>query len=581
MPGYLSRRNFIKGLGAAAIAASGRAGAKDAIMRQPNVILVMTDDQGFGDLACHGNPWIRTPNLDGLHSSSLRLGNFHVSPTCAPTRAALLTGCYAQRCGVWHTIMGRSLLRRGVPTMADAFRASGYRAGMFGKWHLGDNYPFRPEDRGFDEVVSHGGGGVGQTPDYWGNDYFDDHYRRNGRWEAYKGYCTDVFFREAMRFIDENRDRPFFVYLTPNAPHSPLRVEDNHKEIYKGKVADEVAAFYGMITNFDENMGRLRECLKKADLEDDTILIFLTDNGSGTKVPFNAGLRGQKGTMYEGGHRVPCFIRWPRGGLAGGRQIDELTAHLDMLPTLIDLCGLKRPNGAAFDGISLAALLTGRATGLSERFIHDDQQRIDVPMKYRDYVVMDGRWRFINGELYDVETDLGQKNNLAKEKPEIAAGMGEAYERWWADVSRGFGEYCRIVIGSDAENPSRLDCMDWHSPDSPPWNQPSILAGEKKNGFWEIEAARDGRYSFALRRWPVEAGAAINDAVPGGKALNITRAWMKIGGIAQSRPVGPADAEATFEIDLKAGEYRLETLFENDEGEGRGAYYVHAERKGT
>jgi len=178
--------------------------------RRPNVILVMTDDQGYGDLACHGNPHIRTTNLDALHGESLRLTNFHVSPTCSPTRAALLTGCYAQRGGIWHTVMGRSMLRRDAVTMADVFRASGYRTGVFGKWHLGDNYPFRPDDRGFDEVLVHGGGGVGQMPDYWGNDYFDDTYRHNGKWEAFQGYCTNVFFDGAMEFIRQNRDRPFF-----------------------------------------------------------------------------------------------------------------------------------------------------------------------------------------------------------------------------------------------------------------------------------------------------------------------------------------------------------------------------------
>ncbi|MHC4214116.1 MAG: sulfatase-like hydrolase/transferase, partial [Planctomycetota bacterium] len=282
-----TRREFLKTVGVAAGSATvfsvlpGCSGLDMKIRakgRGPNVVLVITDDQGYGDLSCHGNKILKTPNLDKLYSQSTRLRDFHVNPTCSPTRAALMTGRYCNRTGVWHTIMGRSLLRKDEVTMADVFRDSGYRTGIFGKWHLGDNYPFRPMDRGFDDVLVHRGGGIGNTQDYWGNDYFDDSYFRNSKPEKFEGYCTDVWFAEAMKFIEANKDRPFFCYLTTNAPHGPFRVPEKYSQPYKNKGI--VANFYGMIANIDENFGRLEAKLKELELDDDTILIFMTDNGT-------------------------------------------------------------------------------------------------------------------------------------------------------------------------------------------------------------------------------------------------------------------------------------------------------------
>ena len=327
-----------------------------AVGGRPNVVLILTDDQGYGDLGCTGNPVLKTPHLDRLYRDSVRLANFHVDPTCSPTRAALMTGRYSTRTGVWHTVMGRHMPRADERMMPQVFAENGYATAIFGKWHLGDNFPFRPRDRGFQEALIHGGGGVGQIPDYWGNDYFDDTYSRDGRPEKFSGYCTDVFFREATRFIESHRDRPFFVELATNAPHGPYRVADEWREPYASKVDGdaELATFYGMIANIDDNVGRLRRRLEELGLADDTLLIFLTDNGTAHGATFsdargndgklvsgyNAGMRGRKGSPYEGGHRVPCFLHWPAGKLTGGRDVDGLSAHLDLLPTLIDLCGL-------------------------------------------------------------------------------------------------------------------------------------------------------------------------------------------------------------------------------------------------
>ena len=549
--------------------------------RRPNVILVMTDDQGYGDLACHGNPIISTPNLDRLYEQSVRLTNFHVSPTCSPTRASLLTGRYCNRTGVWHTIMGRSLLRKDEVTMADVFSAAGYRTAIFGKWHLGDNYPFRPQDRGFDEVLVHGGGGLGNTQDYWGNDYFDDTYFRNGTPEKFSGYCTDVWFAEAMKFVEANRSRRFFVYLSTNAPHGPLYVSDEYSEPYrKMGLDDNVSRFYGMIANIDDNMGLLMRKLKKLGLEEDTILIFMTDNGTASAHRvYNAGMRGKKGDKYDGGHRVPCFIRRP-GGLKGGLDIGRLTAHIDLLPTLIALCGLKKPPKVEFDGRSIAALLDDPEANWPERTLITDSQRVEHPQKWRKSAVMTERRRLIDGrELYDMKADPGQKSDVAAKYPDVVKRLRDEYDKWWADTSERFDEYCEIIIGSDRENPSALTSHDWHG-EHLPWNQVHVRRGRQQNGFWAVEVARAGRYEISLRRWPREIDMPITGSIENGKALPIQKARLKIADFDQTRPI-PKDAKAaTFTLKLLPGKTRLQSWFIDDGGNSFGAYYVYIKRLG-
>jgi len=554
------------------------AGATD----KPNVILVMTDDQGYGDLGCHGNRIIKTPNLDRLYKESVRLTDFHVFPLCTPTRAGLMTGVNPVRTGAWGTTWGRSLPRRDLPTMADAFAAAGYRTGCFGKWHLGDNYPFRPQDRGFQEVLIHGGGGVGQTPDYWGNDYFDDTYFHNGKPKPFKGYCTDVWFDEAWKFIEADRDRPFFAYIPTNAPHGPYLVADKYSKLYSGNPKVPNANFWGMITNIDENMGRLMKRLDETGLADNTILIFMTDNGtsggfSGGK-GFNAGMKGRKGSLYEGGHRVPCFIRWPEGKLSGGRDVDLLADHTDLAPTLIDLCNLKTPDAARFDGVSLAAVLTGKAKTLPDREIVIQYRQSNRPPEKGKAAVLTERWRLIGGSaLYDIQADPGQKNNVAAKHPDVVARLRKAYVRWWAEVSPCFAEYNEIILGDAKENPTRLTCFDWHT--VTPWNQRHILAGTQANGFWAVEIAQDGKYEFALRRWPEEAAGPIRGVVPGGRAIAATEARLKIGELDVRKAVTPDLAAAKFEIELKSGKTKLQTwLIDPKSGQSRGAYYVAVRR---
>ena len=529
---------------------------------RPNVILVITDDQGYGDLACHGNPIIRTPNIDQFYNESVRLTNFHVDPTCAPTRSALMTGRYSCRTGVWHTVMGRSLLRQDEITMGDMFTANGYSTCVTGKWHLGDNYPFRPEYRGFHETLSHGGGGISQSPDYWGNDYFDDTYRYNGNYTQFTGYCTDVFFAQAIDFIERHPHRPFFLYLPTNAPHGPLNVPAEYSQPYIDLgVPENRAKFYGMITNIDDNMGTLLQRLHDLGIEDNTIVIFMTDNGT-SKGDFTVGMRGKKSSEYDGGHRVPCFIRWP-GKLETGKDVDRITAHIDLLPTLIELCGLNPPEDVEFDGTSLVALLEGDGTGWLERTLFVQRNRMEVPEPWTQSAVMTDKWRLVNKtELYDMDADPGQTTNVASLHPSVVAALQTAYLDWYADVSERFDEYCEIVLGS-IENPTTLCAHDWH--EKPVWSQSKMEDGSYfANGFWAVELARSGLYQFTLRQRPSYVYFPIEG----------TSARIQIDDADEIQSITSGATGVTFTLDLEAGKHILRTWFYQEGGAYRGAYYV-------
>jgi arylsulfatase A-like enzyme len=541
------------------------------------VILILTDDQGYGDLGAHGNTMIRTPNMNRLWGESIRLTNFHVDPTCAPTRSAIMSGRYSNRCGVWHTIMGRSLMNPGETTLAEVFRANGYRTGMFGKWHLGDNAPLRPEDQGFDEVLRHGGGGVGQGPDWWGNDYNDDTYWRNGKPEPCQGYCTDVWFREAIAFVERNRERPFFCYLSTNAPHGPLIVDPKYAKPYLDQgVPGAMAKFYGMIENIDENLGKLREQLARLGLAENTLLLFLTDNGTANGVArkaagqwsgFNAGMRGQKGSVYEGGHRVPLFVHWPARGWTKGRDADQLCAHIDLQPTLIDLCGLTRPAGPALDGTSLRPVLEGDAECLRNRTLFVHSQRIAHPQKWRNTAVMTDRWRLVNRtQLYDIHADPGQRRNIHRQHPAVAARLAAAYDAWWESLKPTFDQYVRIHLGDPAENPARLMSHDCLAPDirRSPWSQGHVQRGTLGGGPWAVQIVREGRYRFELYRWPRHLA----------KPAGCTHAELSIANRQLRRDLKPDDVCARFETDLRPGPAMLQGWLTRQDGKRHTPYFL-------
>jgi arylsulfatase A-like enzyme len=558
----------------------------------PNVIIVLTDDQGYGDLSCLGNPVVKTPNLDKLHDQSIRFTDFHVAPMCTPTRGQLMSGRDCLANGAMNVSSGRSFLRQDLLTMADLFAASGYRCGQFGKWHLGDNYPYRPQDRGFHEAIWYPCSHIGSAPDYWNNDYFDDTYNHNGRREKFAGYTTDVFFGEATRWMRTQAaaGKPFFCYLPTAAVHAPLFVPQKYRDLYKDQ-RPRVAAFFGMIANIDDNMGRLDAFLREAGLWDNTILIFMTDNGGTVGVPiFNAGMRGKKIDLWDGGHRVPCLIRWPAGHLRAPGDIAELSEVQDILPTLAELCRLRTSRAAQFDGLSLAGLLRGEREHLPDRMLVVQFSRMQAPAPQRgDAAVLWQRWRLVqNKELYDLATDPGQTNNLIIQRPDIAAKMRAHYEAWWMKVAPWVNEHGAITVGARAEDPTQLSPADWE--DSFLDQGAQIRSGLRRNGAWNLLVARAGTYEIELRRWAREVNARLvaglpphpnsDGEFPAGVALPIAKARLQIGTFDQTRPVGPADSAITFNLKLKAGPAKLQTWFYDAGGaEVSGAYYVYVHRK--
>lgn len=569
---------------------------------KPNVIIVITDDQGYGDLGHTGNTMIKTPVIDNFAGESVSLTNYHVGTTCAPTRAGLLTGRNCNRNGVWHTIMGASMLNGEETTIADVFKGNGYKTGMFGKWHLGDNHPFQPHDRGFDEAFYHGGGGVGQTPDYWNNDYFDDTYFRNGVPEKKTGYCTDVWFDEAMRFITDKKDEPFLCYLSLNAPHGPYNLPEEYYNLYKdeNRIDETQKRFYGMITNIDDNFSRLLQQLETIGIAENTIVIFTTDNGTargysldektGKATGYNAGMRGKKGSKYDGGHRVPLMIRWPDGGLGGGKSLPGLTAHVDMLPTLASLTGQPFTPTKTMDGTDVSDYLLGKAE-TPKRYLVTDTQRVPWPIKGRNSCVMGGDWRLVSGsELYNIAEDPGQEKNLADQYPERVTEMNSFYETWWEDVIKET-KFSVIDLGTGEKDV--LTCHDARTIDFyPPWNQQMIRKGKPMEPApFTVNFVKAGKYKFQLRRWPSESGLALGaeltDGKPetlytapiaDGKSMKFAKAYLKIADKSIEVEVDNNMEAATLEMEVAEGETELLAYFDMEDGTPCNAFYVDVER---
>lgn len=579
--------------------------------KRPNLIFILTDDQGYGDLGCNGNPDIKTPNIDAMYGESLRFTDFHVGTTCAPTRSGLLTGHYCNSTGVWHTIGGRSLLREDEWTLPQAFKENGYRTGHFGKWHLGDAQPFRPHERGFEISIFHGGGGIGNTPDYWGNDYFDDTYYVNGEPEKFEGYCTDVFFREGMKFIEEHKDEEFFCYIATNAPHGPFNVEPHYIDMYRDAAPDEARArFYGMVTNIDDNVGLLRKKLEELGLSDNTILVFMTDNGTwgGCKTDeegfveegpcsFNAGMRGRKSWEYEGGHRVPFILHYPEKLGKEGKDINELTSYIDFMPTMLDLCGVTPPEERTFHGISLKPLLEGNELPqLDERIIVSDTQRLARPLKWRRSCVMKGDWRLVNGdELYDLSNDPGQRKNVIKENMDRIPPLNEAYEDWWQVVSEQFDRDVPFALGGTEETVI-LTAHDIRNESSETvFHQGQVRSGVAVSGYWAVDVRSAGPYSIQFRRWPKSTGYKLTSGIDGddsgwrkdgidhasaknyegGEALDIKWARLIIGGETSHTQIDPDSDSVTFEVYLQEGEDQLYAAFFEKQEKTIAPYYIY------
>lgn len=587
--------------------------AGTALATPPNVILLITDDQGYGELSCHGNPVLRTPHMDQLHDEGVRLTDYHTAPMCTPTRGQLMTGLDAARNGAINVSSGRTLIRPEIPTIADMFSEADYATGLFGKWHLGDNYPFRPQDSGFQEVVSFPSSHINSVPDVWNNDYFDDVYLHNGKPQQYKGYCTDVFFNEAMKWMKScsTEKKPFFLYLPTNAPHQPHWVPEKYRKRIEKVFTKErfpnlrpdlfehIIPYLAMIENVDDNLGRLEDFLDENGLTENTILLFSTDNGSTFgKFYFPAGMRGRKTDLWEGGHRVPLFVRWPAGGLVGGRDVDGITQTQDLVPTLLELCGID--TSASFDGISLVPALKGEEPVPEDRMVIINYSRmpsgfdypsVDSPSKMsrEGAGVLWKRWRLLADKaLYNLDDDPLQQKNVIGDFPEVAEAMREKLNIWWDGVKDIANVPQHVIIGSEHENPSLLTACEWL--DVFVDQQYQVRLGERKNGWWELDVAEEGNYEFELRRWPRDSGLALSDPAPADKvtdgvlepgvAYPITRARININGIRKAKDVKPGDKAARFTVHLKPGPVRLHTWFDDDRRQPIfGAYYVYVNKK--
>lgn len=566
----------------------------------PNVILVLTDDQGIGELGCHGNPWIKTPNIDKFYDEAVRFTDFHVSSVCTPTRAAIMTGRYPINNGAWATYKGRDSLAENAYTLAELFQGNGYKTGFFGKWHLVDNYPVRPTDKGFDVAVQHKSGGVGELSDYWGNNYFDDVYLVNNEPKKFEGYCTDIWFDEAIKFIDaskKNKEEPFFIYLPTNAPHGPLYVDEKYAGPYRELVKNKEivsAEYYGMITNMDENFGKLDDYLKANGLADNTILIFMTDNGTtygqsrDGKIGYNKGFRGRKGTKEEGGHRVPFFIRWQDGKVSGGRDINEVAAHVDILPTLASLCGLeiREDQEAILDGVDYAPVLLKEKAKVAPRtiFVHN-RQDWRQPMDVDQTCIIRDKWRLINGtELYDVETDRGQKKDVSALYPELVEQMLKDNANF-LKVTKSNSEYSEFpvsIVGNPIQKEVGLTIQHAIGEDVPIWKSEQVAEGMKnQNNTHALKVERTGTYEISCRRWPKECSGPIL-GVPSANPKN----WFKYGTIspekvrikianqALEKDISKNDEEVLFRVNLEAGKTFLVTDF--IEGDSvYGVYYTY------
>ena len=490
----------------------------------PNVILIITDDQGYGDLGISGNSLIKTPVIDRFAKQSLRFNDFHVSPVCAPTRSSLMTGRYSLRTGIRDTYNGGATMASSEITIAEILKQAGYRTGLFGKWHLGDNFPSRPMDQGFDESLMHLSGGMGQVGDvttYFQKDssYFNPVLWKNGQKESFKGYCSDIFAANAIQFIEKNKSNPFFCYLSFNAPHTPLQVPEYYDQMYKNvdpsieferknpmhlkmteKDKEDARKVYGMVSNIDDNIGKLLKKIADLGIEENTIIIFMTDNGP-QQLRYTAGMRDKKGSVYNGGTRVPFFLKYPALSKES-KVIETMSAHFDVLPTLSELCHVDLPKDRKIDGKSLVPLIKGKKVDWSDRSLFSYWTR-KYPELYNSMAIQKAEYKLVGQtnynasiedfELYHLKNDPEELHNIVKENKAIALKLKAELDLIYQDLirSKNLINPPKIIVGSKKENPLTLNRNDADGSRGL-WDQEAIF------GKWNVNILK-GRYNFRFK----------------------------------------------------------------------------------
>ena len=489
----------------------------------PNVILIITDDQGYGDLNFNGNPNIITPALDNFAAESVRFNNFYVSPVCAPTRSSLMTGRYSLRTGVRDTYNGGAIMASSEVTLAEMLKQANFTTGIFGKWHLGDNYPSRPSDQGFDESLIHLAGGMGQVGDftnYFKKDtsYFDPILWHNNEQKPYQGYCSDIFTENAIEFIEKNKNNPFFCYLSFNAPHNPLQVPDEYYQIYKNidptegidpnlipnekineQTKENTRKVYAMVTNIDDNLKKLFAKVEELGIKENTIVIFMTDNGP-QHARYVAGMKGRKTSVYNGGIRVPFYFRYPNE-FSGDKEVDQMTAHIDLLPTLSKLCGTRIPEDRKIDGRNFIPSIEGKIQPERSFFSYWTRK---YPELFNNIALQRGQFKLVgktdydseieNFQLYDTNKDPFEKNNLIAQKKSIGLSLKEEMHQTFLELvnSENLKNPPRIILGSDFENPVYLNRNDAGGQRAV-WNQ------EQAYSFWKVDINKEGLYDLKFK----------------------------------------------------------------------------------
>jgi len=544
--------------------------------RRPNVVVMLIDNHGYFELSCHGHALLQTPRIDRLAQQGVSFTNFHAPPFCSPSRAELLTGRYALRAGIYNTVGGVSILHKNEKTLADIMKKVGYRTGVFGKWHLGNTYPYAPRFRGFDEVFIHGGGGVSQLQDYYGNTHIDATYEHNGQHVKSRGFSTDVLFDQGIDFIGRNRENPFFCLIATPAVHFPVLSHPENRRRLEARGVDDKRnlPIYSMIENVDDNVGRLLDYLKEIGLKDNTLVVLASDQGVNDRgaLTHRAGEFLNRGVQYDEKHQVYCMIQYPELTDKNPGSCDKLTGMVDVLPTVLDICGIART--ANLDGQSLRPLLAG-----SGRWDNDRKLIIQCPRKrernkWENTSVKYQDWRLVDGkELHNTRNDRGQKINLIDEHPDLTQALKTEYESFWRSLPPAETLVSAHILGAPAAGSVRLDGMDWYLGDQP-WTQGG-LKNKTSQGVWRIEIASPGRYRFELRRYPREAPRPIEAA----------RAVLEIGNQRAEVAIKADATMALLEMELARGEYDMKTSFypAQDARATRdwGAYYAYVDFIGT
>ncbi len=553
---------MIKALAAAMATACLLTASIGFTAERPNIVFILSDNQSYYEMGCHGHSIIKTPQIDRLASQSIDFRHFYAPPYCSPSRAVILSGHYAMRAGVHNTVGGRSILHRRETTIANILGSHGYHTGIFGKWHLGFSYPHRPQDRGFEEVFVHGGGGIGQMEDYFGNSHDSPTFIHNGKISPSKGFSTDTLFDRAISFVEKHKDEPFFCYVPTPVTHSP---HEGPKDLVAELTAAGVTGDVGLVAqvqNLDANIGRMINKLDQLDLSKKTIVIYASDQGMSDRGAPHG--RNRLGVPYDPAHHVPFMVRLPGAEPTICRR---LAGMVDFFPTVLDLCGITPPEDC--DGISIKPLLLGR----EEQYPQDRTLIIQCPRgrtasKWKNASVKTDRWRLVDGaKLYDIVADPRQKTDVAANHPDVVQQLRKKYESYWAGLPDQNTTLSSHLLGAKACPDVVLNGMDWYQ-GSRPWHSGHFNDAKAGNGVWAVTVLRDGTYTFECRHYPREAD----------KAMEATHARIQVGQLVKEQAVENTAKFTRFELKLKAGQYDLQTWLTRG-GAKIGSLFVYASVK--